>query len=171
MTARSDVGPAGSDPPTAPIGWRRWAGPLLLVSLMANLLVVGMLAGAFLSNHHHRHGPGGRERALSGFLRTLPPERQKVLLGELEPSRAVIKAARGKAHDARHAAIEAFAADPVDPAALATAFESANAAEASLRSTFSSVLVSMASKLSADERRAFRSWREQHRLQRGKYLH
>lgn len=171
MTGSSGVGSAGSNPPVSQAGWRRWAGPLLLVSLMANLLVVGMLAGAFLSGHHHGHGPGPRERGLSGFLMTLPPERQKALFGDLEPSRTVIEAARGKAYDARRAALDVFAADPLDAAALATAFEAANTAEASVRSSFSALLLSMASKLSADERRAFRNWREQHRSQRGKHSH
>lgn len=173
MTSSTASGPAGTNHQLAQAGWRRLAGPLLLVSLMANLLVVGMLAGTFFSGrlHHHQRGAGAGERGLPGFLRTLPAERQKLLFGELEPNRPLIDAERSKAGDARVAALDAFAADPLDPAALKVAFENAHKADLALRKTYSSVLLSIAPKLTVEERRAFRKWREEHHPIRGRRPH
>lgn len=146
-------------------GWRRWAGPLLLVSLMANLLVIGAVAGAFLKSSD-RHGHHGKvphvERGLIGYVGSLPQPRRDALLAEFETSREQVDAERAKARAARHAVLETLAAEPFDRAALAAAVDKAVSAEAAFRARTSTVFVSIASQLTPEERRAFRDWREEH---------
>lgn len=152
----------GSGAAAAPrVGWRRWAGPLLLVSLMANLLVLGALGGAFFAGH--RHGPlafAPIDRGLMGYLRTLPEARRTAILAEMERSRSRLQDERTKVWDARKAALSALAAEPFDEAALKSAMAGADAAEGTLQSISSSILVSVAAKLTPEERRGFKQWRE-----------
>ena len=141
--------------------WRRWAGPLLLVSLMANLLVVGALTGSYLVGR--RHGPlafAPIDRGLMGYLRTLPDDRRAAILSGFEQSRGHLHAERNKVRETRKLALSALAAEPFDEAALKSAIAAANAAEGSLQAVSNSIFVSVAARLTPQERRDFKQWRE-----------
>ncbi len=141
--------------------WRRWAGPLLLVSLMANLLVVGALAGSYMAGQ--RHGPlafAPIDRGLMGYLRTLPDERRIAILTGIEQSRGRLQAERRKVREARKVALSALANEPFDASALESAIAGANAAEGSLQAVSNAIFVSVAKRMTPEERRALKEWRE-----------
>lgn len=66
---------------------RRWLMPVLLVSVALNLLVVGVIAGSWLSPDGPRRG-GDDRRAVRGvlgepFFRALPDEHRRELVSEI----------------------------------------------------------------------------------------
>jgi len=142
-------------------GWRRWAGPLLLVSLMANLLVVGALGGSYFAGH--RFGPlafAPIDRGLMGYLRTLPDARRSAILSDIEQSRSRFHAELHKVREARKSALSALAAEPFDEAALKSAMAGANAAESELQTISNAIFITVASRLTPEERRGLKEWRQ-----------
>lgn len=148
----------------APAGWRRYVVPALIGSLMLNVGFIGAVGGAAFRHHHG--GSGGHafsapiERGLIAFMRTLPDERAKTLLGALDGARPAIRAQRKEAKDRRREALDAFATEKLDPDALKGALQRATDAEARLQSLISAAFVETAGRLSPAERQAFRAWRE-----------
>ena len=90
---------------------RRWVMPLLGVSLAANLLVVGMAAGAFWRVKDMGAGKmrGGNSGAV--YLRALDPEDRKAIFEELRSERDASRTAdRGQ----RDMMLTALRADPFE---------------------------------------------------------
>ncbi len=85
-------------PPNAPKP-RRWLLPLLIVSVAANLLVVGIVAGAMLSPDGPRKRGGEDQRAIRGvlgepFFRALPANERRAMLSEVIGNREKFREGR-----------------------------------------------------------------------------
>ncbi len=110
--------PAPDPAPRRP-GAPRWMKIALVVSLAANLLVVGAVAGLVLRLGPGGHGGGPRDMASAIYLHALPPAERQRILGEFrrrappaEERRAAFRAELG-------ATITLIRAEPFEPAALA----------------------------------------------------
>ncbi|MGR3511446.1 MAG: periplasmic heavy metal sensor [Paracoccaceae bacterium] len=78
--------------PPAPPKRRRWLMPLLFVSLAANLMVAGLVAGAFLSPDGPRKSGGDGQRAIRGvlgepFFQALPQDEKRAMVREITSNR------------------------------------------------------------------------------------
>lgn len=74
-------------PPKAP-KQRRWMMPVLILSVAINLLVAGIVAGAFLSPDGPRKGSSQDQRAIRGvlgepFFRALPTDERRAMLRDV----------------------------------------------------------------------------------------
>lgn len=90
MTTNSEQSPPKS---------RRWLLPALVISAAVNLLVVGVIAGAFLSPDGPRRGDGDDQRAMRGvlgepFFRALPPEQRRGLARDVIGNREQFRESR-----------------------------------------------------------------------------
>lgn len=146
--------------PAANPGWLKKA---LIASLAVNLLIVGGLAGSFIS--HQRHGGwhgrhGGGERGLIGFLRQLPQEKREALRPELERERERLKAMREAIKDAWSEANAAISAEPFDKEKLKAALGKQIESELKLRTAVSDAVAETAAKLDTAERQSLKEWRE-----------
>jgi uncharacterized membrane protein len=151
MPASSDLGP----PARAP---RRWLWPLLVASLMLNLLVLGAIAGGAMFAHRHMGpGPDG-PRGLQGFVRGLPKERREVLMAGTE--REAMRARRRELIAAQQAVLDAIAAEPLDKAALEAALKHASDVEAKMHEANMATFIAIAERMTPQERQRFKEWRE-----------
>lgn len=104
-----------TDPaPQAPTK-RRWLLPLLFVSLAANLLIVGVVAGAMLSPN----GPRGDQRDIRGvvgepFFRALPEHARREMVRDALSSRDRVRESREALKQRFDAFLAALRADPFD---------------------------------------------------------
>jgi uncharacterized membrane protein len=151
MPASSDIGsgPAGRTP-------RRWLWPLLVASLMLNLLVFGAIAGGAIFGHHHG-GPDG-PRGLQGFVHGLPKERREVLMAGTE--REAMRARRHELFTAQRAVLDTIAAEPLDKAALETALKHASDVETKMHEANMATFIAIAERMTPQERLRFKEWRE-----------
>jgi uncharacterized membrane protein len=136
----------------------RWLYGALIASLAANLIVAGGAASAFWK---HRHG--GHERGLSGFVRELPPDRRppisefvKSEREKLGPMREAIRAGWSETNTV-------LGEEPFDKDKLKAAMGRMIDAETRMRTAISDALVETAAKLTPDERKAMKAWRERMR--------
>lgn len=88
---------------------RRWLMPVLLLSLAANLLVAGVIAGAFLSPDGPRRSGGEDQRAIRGvlgepFFRALPQEERRAMLRDVLANREQFREGR----EALRARVQSF---------------------------------------------------------------
>lgn len=162
----TDSGPAN---PTSPSrdrgGWVKW---LLIASLATNLLVVGVVAGAWF--HGHRHGlfraPGGpSDFGLLYFSRTLPEERRGEVRKLLREGRADLRTRRDEMTKLRQAAAEALAADDFTPERLRQAMDAIGGAEMAKRDAGVDVLMKVVAILTPEDRKRLSEWWK-HRLEK-----
>lgn len=95
-------------PPKPP---RRWLLPLLFVSLAANLLIIGMVAGAFLSPDGPRRSDSEDRRAVRGvlgepFFQALPRSERREMLRDVIANRDQLREGR----EALRARVDSFLA-------------------------------------------------------------
>lgn len=151
---------SGSQPGSS--GSPRWLVAALLVSLMANMVVVGVAAGRMWAHHHgHDRGHGWSEARGRGggpmraFLDRLPENRRAELGGMLRERREGGQADR-EAVRAAHAAVRAaIVSEPFDKVAFEAALERVNAARAAHRARVTAGFVDLVASMSAEERRVF----------------
>ena len=155
---------SGASPPVKRRSW------LLIVSLALNLLVLGMVGGAFIARHRMGGPPDmlniGRlmgEPGLRGFVQTLPKERRIALrAGMSDQLRQKLKPLRETAQLARAEATLALIAEPFDAGRLENAMLDLTAAETAVRQANVAILVASVALMTPFERAQFRDWRARH---------
>jgi uncharacterized membrane protein len=136
-----------------------WAGVLLLASLSVNLLVLGAAAGAFLLGRQHG-GPGlaRHDRGLMGYVRTLPAERRRVLMADMQELWSTAAAGRNELRRNRHAVLDAYIGGDLDRQQLEARLDGIDKAETAQHAANRAVLIAMVAKLTPQERKGFRDW-------------
>jgi uncharacterized membrane protein len=84
---------------TPPKAQRRWLLPLLFLSLAANLLVIGVIAGAFLSPDGPRRSSSEDQRAVRGvlgepFFQALPRAERRAMMRDVLANRDQLREGR-----------------------------------------------------------------------------
>lgn len=133
-------------------GWRTVA----LVSLAANLLIVGGLVGGYAAGARFQPprmaqaNDAGPARAL---LQALPQSERAAMRRELARTFVDARAMRKEARDARTALAQTALAEPYDPAAVKAALARMRAADAALAGRFHDAVADAFAKMSPEERR------------------
>ena len=109
-----------SDTPTPPPKPRRWLVPALVLSAAANLLVIGIVAGAVLSPDGPRKG-GDEQRSLRGvlgepFFRALPPEDRRAMVRDILRNREQFSEGREALRERVEGFLSALRAETFDRA-------------------------------------------------------
>lgn len=137
---------------------------IVVVSLAANLLVVGFLATAW-----HRHGGkhwrgGGIERSLMHFAhRELPRDKRRALRDRWHTERDAFKPVFQGMHAARKDVSAVLQAETYDRAALEAALAKLWEKRAAMRESASKTFVDLVEMLSDDEKKAFGKFIEKDR--------
>jgi len=139
----------------------RWA---LIASLALNFLIVGAVAGHFLAGQRLGHrGDRGPQMILSAFAKTLPAERREALKGVLDAERQNLKDLRREMRRARRDASATLVTEPFEAEKLKAALARVGDSDSRLKSAGMAIFIDAASKMTAEERRAFKDWREKGR--------
>ena len=136
---------------------RKWLVAGLVASLLANIGLVGFLAGAASRPALLPHGYVDPAVGLSQLLRFLPAERREAVLEEVN-GRELRRGVRGSVRQmrrAQRALHEALAAEPFDAEALARALADFRDHYAASQNRSHRAFVAVAARLSAEERRQF----------------
>lgn len=136
---------------------------VLIASLAINLLLVGAALGAFWRARHHGFPGFGSDLGMMGFVRQLPGDRQPAVREQLTTERQTLRPLRREVREAWNAANAELAAEPFDKDKLQAAMVKSRAAAAKFDEAISAALVSIAEKLSPEERRLLKEWRDHHR--------
>lgn len=130
----------------------------LFVSVAANLLLLGVIGGAALSNARQEkvatESAVARAPNVRAVLEALPPERRRVVRDAVITAVREGRPARIEARRLRREAHEIASRDPYDPAAVKAAFARARDADAVVVAQVQDTLAEAMSSLSAEERRA-----------------
>jgi uncharacterized membrane protein len=131
-----------------------WIKPLLLASLMLNIMVVGAIAGRAYINRQAALGVGGSQGALAlvQFARTLPPDQAREVRQIAKVERPKLRALRQGAQSARDEFVRLLAAETIDPAGLGAAGRRVVEAEQTVRRTQLEAVAKVAAKLAPAER-------------------
>lgn len=129
----------------------------LIVSLLANALLIGLLIGGGLGQK--RAGPpvpgGGSEQALMrGLDQAVPSDQRRVVRQAFRRAFADTRDERLKLRDARRDLGRLLAADPYDAKAVAEGFQAMRDAEAAMKAGMHNVLAEQFGALSAEQRQA-----------------
>lgn len=142
-------------------GWRGapgWIKLLLIVSLSVNVAVVGLVAGTAAREEQGEffgskgENEPGLDRRQSRILQIVPNQRREEARAILLSRQDEYMAAREAMSLAQMALVDAIRRDPFDPAALASALASRQAASARVWGIGYEQLAEIAARLSADER-------------------
>ena len=163
-----------------PIG--RTAGPrlltgrlkaLLIGSLALNLLVAGMVAGAFWRGSPaailNATGAGGAN--LVGYVATLPSERRRDLMSKGQGLRKDMMPLRHDIREARRIVLQTLVAEPFDSQRFNEAQARLLDAEVRQRTALRQVVGDLAAGMTPDERRSFLRWRVSSMVARCRDLH
>ncbi len=131
---------------------------LLVASVALNLLVMGALAGAWISGVRVARDANDTVAVsrLTGprtFLRALPPETRVIMREKLGDSWIETRAARQAAAQARREAFEAAAQEPYDGARVRSAFERSRAADQAIVGVFQNDVIEAFGNLTPQQRR------------------
>lgn len=143
----------------------RWVTLLLVLSLAANLGVLGLFGGAVIGV---RDADEDQARRLPFLLRVMPESRHDEARALLEESRSEREALEQGREAADAELIAAMCADPFDPARLEAAFATRREASAERRGLIRGHILELADRMSAPERaemadrteQMLRHWRE-----------
>jgi uncharacterized membrane protein len=105
-------------------GWMKW---LLIGSLTANLLVVGIVAGAAFEGRGRMMGPGADGVSFGPFTEALSHEDRKALRDAFVQRMPNFRDERRQARADAAAMLAALRADPLDADALRAAFDAQRA--------------------------------------------
>lgn len=98
---------------------RRWMMPVFILSIAANLLVVGIVAGALLSPDGPRKRGGEEQRSIRGvlgepFFRALPAEERRAMLRDVISNREKFRDGREVLRDRVERFLAALRAETFD---------------------------------------------------------
>lgn len=110
-----------TDPQPTPTKTRRWMFPVLIVSVALNLLIVGMVAGAFLSPDGPHMRGGDEQRAVRGvlgepFFRALPAHERRAFARDVLGNREQFREGREALRTRVERFLDALRADTFDRA-------------------------------------------------------
>lgn len=136
-----------------------WVKLLLVLSLSANLAVIGLIGGhAMRPAEHDRYGDEatvpGLSRQQARILHMVPDARREQAKAVLIARGSEIEAARATLQSAQAALIAALRRDPLDPAALDAALAARQQASSRVWGIGYEQMVEIARQLSAEERAA-----------------
>ena len=138
-----------------------WMKALLVASLAVNLLVAGLVAGAFWRGRPammmNAATNGGA--SLAGYVATLPNDRRRELWTKAQPSRDEIAGLRRDIRQARQDALKSLTAEPFDKQRYIDAQTRLLDAEVRQRTFQRKVSAELAASMSAEERKSFLHWR------------
>lgn len=134
----------------------RWLFAVLLLSLMANMLFVGLAAGRMWA-HSHGHGWQSHRRGdrFGAFLNALPVARRQELDALLHPNRDAMRQGREELRRLRGEIQAAITKEPFDRSELEAAIARVGAFRQSLRDKATRELVEAVAKMTAEERKVF----------------
>jgi uncharacterized membrane protein len=136
----------------------------LMASLALNVLIIGAVAGTLLvSRHHGRGGHGFKGAGLSGFARTLPPERGEAMRQKLESNRATLEPLRQEEREARDAARSVLMTEPFDVEKFKATLSRVVDADEKEKRARMALFAETAATLSPEERRQLHNWFEKRR--------
>ena len=151
------------------VSWRSMTGPVLLVSLMANLFLIGGGVGALFApsppplpaappvlNTAAETAPA-RQRApampMRDVIAQLPAEERRLVNEAFMRRRQETRATRDQITALRARVRDQMTADPFDPSAMAATMAELRAATATLQTITHTVLLESAPRLSPESRR------------------
>ncbi len=142
----------------------RWVWIVLLLSLAANMFVIGAVARVVWPSRYAaaQAGAGGLFGNLMAYARELPPERRPLVRQPKAKERPhlTVRPLREEVRAARREAARLFRTDPFDREAFLAAEGRVGAAEAKLRQTLTQFAADIAGRMTATERADFLKWRE-----------
>lgn len=167
----TDAAPAAASPaPATRTRTPRWLLVVLVLSLAANALVLGIMLRSFW---HLRAASAmavdGLPSTFGTYVRQLPPQRQEELRRNLTDGRARVFALRRELRQARQEAGRIFVAEPFDKVAFTEALARIRSSETNLRELMQSRMPDIAASMSLEERRAFLRWWERRGGPRGRF--
>lgn len=136
----------------------------LIVSLVANALLIGFLIGGQLGEQERerRGGPRGTDHMIARGIQSILPETER---GEIRSAfRDAFRSARGQWQEKRMAQdrlVEALRQTPFDRAAVDQAFADMRAADGSLNETFQTTLTDQLAALDDAQRLELVEWLEE----------
>ena len=139
----------------------RWLLAALFASLVLNLVVVGLVAGAMWRFHAPAWAP--ITPSLVGYASALPPERRRQLWDQTAEARAELRPLRHEVRTARDETVEVLAAEPFDRQQFLAAQARQADAEQRARHAMQALYLKIADALTPEERHAFPRWREHRR--------
>ncbi len=151
---------------------RRWVTPVLAVSLMCNMLIVGVVAGFVLSNRGGENGAriDGPARSLVGipFIRALEPDDRRDLYRKIERDGDRLRENRSALRARFEALLTALTADAFDPNTVQSILEEQREIALRRQSIGEVLLIEQLTQMSATEREKYaeRLARDLRRLRR-----
>ena len=135
----------------------------LIVSLLANALLIGLIVGGGLGNR--RAGPamaggGGEEMLMRGINRAVPDDQRRDVRRAFRRAFVGSRQERIQVRDARQRLATLLAAEDYEPSEVQSAFEDLRAAEAAMKARLHNVLAEQLGALSAEQRQAILSGME-----------
>ena len=103
----------------------KWLIGVAVVSLCANLFLVGLMAGHWIDGPGFmgRGGPDGPRRGMEAMIAGVPEDLRPLIKQKFEAAKPQFQAQRDKIRAARDKVAAAGEADPFDPAAFDQAFK------------------------------------------------
>ncbi len=132
----------------------RWVWIALIASLALNLLAVGAIGGALYAGRHggywggHRYASNGRE-----FMRNLPAERREELKKLFREHRESLRPYWRQVRSARKEAAAVLREEPFDKTKFEAALDKFYQSELTAREASRPMIVDLAGKLNAGERK------------------
>jgi uncharacterized membrane protein len=150
---------------------RPWVLIVLIASLGLNLFLGGLMAGRWFSGPPHRmaatqgeRGPAGEPgRILQRMAQTLPPEHRPAFEAAIAKHRDRIAQAATQAREARDLVRDILRKDPLDRAALDSAFETLRTSNVALQAEIQQTIADAAAGLPVSARHRLTEWRAQGR--------
>jgi len=135
--------------------WRdapRWMKLVLVLSLLANALVVGLVAGSMLSFEERFENEPGLDRQQTRIFQMVPEDRREEARGILMSRQAERDAARDAMRAAQQQVFDAIRRDPFDAVALSAALAQRREASGQLWSLGYDQIADIAKTLTPEER-------------------
>jgi uncharacterized membrane protein len=129
-----------------------WMKLLLILSLTANLLVIGVIAGYELRGERRS---AGTDRAVGWILDLVPEERRGMAEAHFAAARAKIDTADGDRAALMDGVLAAIRAEPYDPAAVQAAMAAYGDSRSERWEVLRERMASLLARLSPEERAAF----------------
>ncbi|MGQ9365011.1 periplasmic heavy metal sensor [Azospirillum sp. ST 5-10] len=142
---------------------RRWPWYLLIASLAANMLLIGIFVGQLMHWGPPPPPPPGPERRLAHFVdrvaEVLSPADASVLRETFEAKRSLLRQQEDNRDALRRAVERALSGDTYDAQALADAFARFHAADDELSRQVDAAVVDVLGRLSAEGRQTLADFR------------
>ena len=124
-----------------------------VVSLCANLFLVGSMAGHWFDGPWRGHGPDGARRGMEAMIAGVPENLRPLIKEKFDAAKPQFQAQRDKIHDARDKVAQAAEADPFDPAAFDQAFKELQQAMDGMGAIAHQTISEILPKIPAEQRR------------------